>query len=579
MQIKCEKCETSYAVDDGLIPATGAPVQCTKCGNLFTAFPSAPKSSPGKTVMMFADQVQGAPQRITSSGMPAAPATSSATVASAPPAPQPIPQTPPRAPGIPTGTVPFAEPERRATGPVAVSASAPTLASTAITQPEGPAPIAKPVVPSPAAPSAFGPAVGAVSPPSRSGIDGAAAAMAVAPPPEGVPDLAPSPSRPGKVTQMFFAQGESVDRLNDAAQRGEANRKPGQTQMFMATSDLEEKLVQRSRMPLYLGLGAVALVLVGLLLASILPSVLGPAGADRRSAADHAKAVALLARDDSQSVATADEMLSQILKGHPHYLDAQGDRALALVFRANDLDLRARRIYEAYDALQRKVTALTKRKEPADWAKLVNDDIAQMKKMHEEYDPLRKEQAADGALAYKLAEEARKADPRDLAALRALAFYYADNGDADRARAMDAAYSKVLGKKDGWSELALAELDAAGDKSSADKRQDGKSHLTEALARDPSLTRARFLRVELDVEGRDLQAAKDDATALTAQNPAHEGGARLVAWLEESLAREAAEKQEREAHAAAEATGEAKRPRVAQKSASKASRKRPRRRW
>ena len=37
MQIACERCSTSYLLDDNLIPAQGAPVQCTKCGLVFTA--------------------------------------------------------------------------------------------------------------------------------------------------------------------------------------------------------------------------------------------------------------------------------------------------------------------------------------------------------------------------------------------------------------------------------------------------------------------------------------------------------------------------------------------------------------
>ncbi len=561
VQITCEKCATSYAVDDALIPAAGAPVQCTKCGNLFTAYPPAPKNSPGKTVMMFAEQVQGAPQRISNPGMAVAPPPSVAAPAARPvlaPAPHP---------SFPSGTVPYAE----GSAPPAAAPAPPSPAPwpSAFTAPAAPAPrAAAPAQPAPAAPA---PAAPAAPPPEPRPVAAAA-------PPEGVPDLAP-PTRPGKVTQLFFSQGESVDRANAEALRaasGEANRKPGQTQMFMATQDFEAKLVQRSRMPLYLGLGAAALVLLGLALASILPSMLGPAGSDRKSVAEHDKAVALLERDDAQSLAAADQSLAKILERRPKYLDAKADRALVLVFRAHDLDLRARRIYDAYDALQRQVTELSKRKEPADWTQKVNEDIAQMKKMHQDYDPLRQEQTTDSNLAYKLADAAHKADPHDAAALRALAFYFADNGDADRTKAMVDAYTKALGKKDGWAMLALAELDVSGDKSSEEKRQAAKGDLTEALARDPKLTRARFLRVELDFKARDLAAAKDDAAALTAQDPAHDGGARLVAWLQESLAREAAAKQERETRAAA-AAAPARRP--ARPVASAKPRKRSRRRW
>ncbi|MEW5739036.1 MAG: zinc-ribbon domain-containing protein [Myxococcota bacterium] len=37
MLISCEKCSTTYVLDDALIPPQGAPVQCTRCGHVFTA--------------------------------------------------------------------------------------------------------------------------------------------------------------------------------------------------------------------------------------------------------------------------------------------------------------------------------------------------------------------------------------------------------------------------------------------------------------------------------------------------------------------------------------------------------------
>ena len=39
MLIACEKCATTYVLDERLIPAAGAPVQCTRCNHVFTARP------------------------------------------------------------------------------------------------------------------------------------------------------------------------------------------------------------------------------------------------------------------------------------------------------------------------------------------------------------------------------------------------------------------------------------------------------------------------------------------------------------------------------------------------------------
>lgn len=49
MQISCERCSTSYVLDDALIPPQGAPVQCTRCGLVFTAKPAGADPSTAQT--------------------------------------------------------------------------------------------------------------------------------------------------------------------------------------------------------------------------------------------------------------------------------------------------------------------------------------------------------------------------------------------------------------------------------------------------------------------------------------------------------------------------------------------------
>ncbi len=47
MQISCPKCSARYELDDRLVPAGGAPVQCTSCKFIFTAKPEAvPRAAP-----------------------------------------------------------------------------------------------------------------------------------------------------------------------------------------------------------------------------------------------------------------------------------------------------------------------------------------------------------------------------------------------------------------------------------------------------------------------------------------------------------------------------------------------------
>ncbi|MFO0599447.1 MAG: zinc-ribbon domain-containing protein [Myxococcaceae bacterium] len=61
MLISCEKCSTTYVLDEALIPPQGTAVQCTRCGHVFTARitaaapppPEPPASRAGNSTMMF----------------------------------------------------------------------------------------------------------------------------------------------------------------------------------------------------------------------------------------------------------------------------------------------------------------------------------------------------------------------------------------------------------------------------------------------------------------------------------------------------------------------------------------------
>lgn len=61
MQIACPRCATSYVLDDALIPPQGAPVQCTRCGHVFTATPPAAAAKPAANATMMFGSNQGPP--------------------------------------------------------------------------------------------------------------------------------------------------------------------------------------------------------------------------------------------------------------------------------------------------------------------------------------------------------------------------------------------------------------------------------------------------------------------------------------------------------------------------------------
>jgi predicted Zn finger-like uncharacterized protein len=91
--IRCEKCTTLYELDEKLLPPQGAPVQCSKCQYVFTAYPPAPEPAPH------------APQERAPEPAPRPPEAERAPVAAAPqrsaaPAPE-QPAVPPAAPAAP----------------------------------------------------------------------------------------------------------------------------------------------------------------------------------------------------------------------------------------------------------------------------------------------------------------------------------------------------------------------------------------------------------------------------------------------------------------------------------------------
>jgi hypothetical protein len=246
-------------------------------------------------------------------------------------------------------------------------------------------------------------------------------------------------------------------------------------------------------------------------------------------------------RDDAQSLGLAQKNLAAVVTRRPGYADALADRSLTLGFLAGQKSLQTDRLRASYEALERQVSTLGRRKEPENWAQQANDKIAEMKKIRAEYDPLAKEAQALGVESLALAQAAQKADPSSAAAIRALGFNAAELGDADKEAKLLKSYVKAAGKPDAWGDLMEGELAAAGKPSEA-KRTAGKTHLAAVLKQDNGLIRAYYLLAKLDAAARDELALKVDVSVLAGANPAHEGAAQLLAGLQESLAREKAEK-------------------------------------
>ncbi len=118
MVIRCERCSTTYELDESLLAATGSEVQCTKCQHVFTAFPPR---SPGRTLAGVPAQPQPEPE---ASPAPAA----SPAPRRAPPSTPATQPSPPRPAGSPATAQ--ASSAGRANGgapPKAVRTTAPSI--------------------------------------------------------------------------------------------------------------------------------------------------------------------------------------------------------------------------------------------------------------------------------------------------------------------------------------------------------------------------------------------------------------------------------------------------------------------
>lgn len=286
MLISCEKCATTYVLDEKLIPASGAAVQCTRCSHVFTAFPpradaqatvleeeptttrrktavAAPANRPANQTMVFGAQ-PGAASPAPAPSKPSSPVNQTMVFGVQPGAAPAAPAKPPSAAnqtmmfGAPaaSGPVPAASPSSRpanqtmvfgtpagqqlASAPPPVQAPAPAPAPAAnqtmvFGTPAGQAAAREPAAPQPPAAvnqtMMFGTPAGSKAPPApppnQTLVFGATPAAAPNPKATqvfGAPAVAPpvAQPRPASSTMVFGTQ----------APPAAANRPANQTMMF-----------------------------------------------------------------------------------------------------------------------------------------------------------------------------------------------------------------------------------------------------------------------------------------------------------------------------------------------------------
>lgn len=516
MHINCERCATVYVLDERLIPPGGAPVQCTRCGHVFTATTEAPVRS---TLVMYPAPGRGAasPQGPTDVGGSRAPPTPVAS----PPGPSPFgPGGAPAAAktliqfrGLPAGT-PSASPARR------VSTKPPTpVESAGPSWTPAPTPMSerRPAPTEPRAEPTTRTAPKPASAPTR-----ASDHESIFPPAEDVP------------SPPVQARRTSVPEMPRHRPRPPAAPPiPGLEAVEAGEGAFDRHLaVRRRRIRAVVGgllVAAAGGVAVSVVRSRVPPAVVG-------AVREHEEALALLKRDDAESLAKAAAQLEALAARHPEHVPSVADRAIALALAGADLRDEIRALDAEYVRLDKDRMKIEDKRETKDWRARVARRIEELAAIKARVDPL-KDRAT--ALSMEVGEQLKKAQARakargadDPSLIRAAALHYGLKGD-DRAESMAQEYRRSSDPRRSlndpsraFADLAVAALAAYGP-STGERVEKGTKAVADALAKDGRLLRAYLLRAKISYAQKQYAEARASLDALLIQNSGHEAAKRL----------------------------------------------------
>jgi len=562
VQIACPNCHTRYALDDRLVPAGGAPVQCTRCGLVFTAqrgeAPGAPaqQNAPTGTLPFGSAARTAGPIRTEAYGQSPPPSAStqvfgSGQAASAPPAAQSAGRTQVFGAGEAARTQVFGGAPAARPQPAPAAAQRTQVfgaGEAARTQVFGgsapPAPVSPPrPSPDPAAArtQVFGgaatrPGPGAEIPPHlRTQVFGGAGPPAPAPPApppamrtavfggaaaepgaEGL-DLPPMPEDPlGVGVPSLDLPGAGPDPL---LVPGVTSTRP--TRPDPAERALAEQLRRRNRRGV--------LTIVGL-------CVLGAAaywgwtwysGRSAVPTADHASrdaAFALLRRDDPQSRASALKVLDAMVQKYPQWVAARSTQALAQTLELDDQRAILRRGLNEAEQLKTQVARLEAEKTTADWRAQADASRARLDQLRKQTDPMVDSVNALETKVNATRDALNRLPPGneedERARFGADAVFFGVAGRADRAIS-DAERYRQAGGRDGWGEVAYAEYVLSARNAPPDSVEQAAKSMSELMAHDSTFIRPYVLAGRLLLVLRRKDEALSKLDAAVALNPRH----------------------------------------------------------
>ena len=563
VQIACPNCHTRYALDDRLVPAGGAPVQCTRCGLVFTAqhggdAPGSPgKSAAASGTLPFGAAARTAgPIRTEAYGQTPPPSASTrvfgAGPASAPPAPAPPAAA--RTHVFGSGAAEAARTQVFGAGAATPRAPAPATPSVNRTQVFGGAAPGVATEPPPSArtqvfggaaapqrqppsgrPQAFppssepppsmrtqvfggaaGPSPADPSPPPpsmRTAVFGGAAAR---PPPEGL-DLPPIPDEaaagdlpalelPGTGPELLSPPGAPPSRV----------RRPDPAERALAA-----ELRRRRNRALWTVVGVIALGVAGWAGSSWWS---GRSAVPASIRAERDEAFARLRRDDPQSRAAALKVLDALVERYPQWVGARATQALAQTLELADQRAVLRRRLGDAETLKTTLARLEAERTPADWRTQADAVRARLEQLRKQTDPM---VDAVNTLEVKL-NAARDALNRlppgneedERARLRADAVFAGVAGRGERAIS-DGEHYKQLGGTDGWGDVAYAEYVLSAKNAPPDSVEKAVRDMNDLMARDSTFIRPYVLAGRLLLALRQKDAALAKLDAAVALNPKH----------------------------------------------------------
>jgi len=583
VQIACPNCHTRYALDDRLVPTGGAPVQCTRCGLVFTAQrggdPAAsPQAGPPSGTLPFGSSARTAgPIRTEAYGQSPPPAPSTQVFGSgAPAAPPPSAQSAGRTQvfggaGAEAGRTQVfgAGPGPGPARPVAPPAPPPGANRTQVFGGPPAPPSPPPGAPSPAGRTqVFGGAPSPPPPPSsartapdavaRTQVFGGSGARP-APPPEPSPAMrtqvfggaaagGPSPPAPSSAMRTAVFGGAAADpgqagldlppmpedeflsggapSLDLPGAAPEPLPVPGVVPTRPPRPDpaeraLAQQLQRRNQRAVW---GVIGLVLLGALGYAGWSLVGSRSGVPANVRADRDAAFALLRRDDPQSRASAMKVLDALVTRYPQWVAARATQALAQTLELDDQRALLKRGLADAEQLKTQIARLEAERTPADWKAQADTARARLDQLRKQTDPMID---AVNQLESKL-NAARDALNRlppgneddERARLRADAVFAGVAGRAERAIS-DAERYRQLGGQDGWGEVAYAEYVLSARSAPPDSLEQAVKSMNDVMARDTTFIRPYVLagRLLLALRQRDQALSKLDAAV--ALNPKH----------------------------------------------------------